>query len=524
MRYLLLTCLISLLTSGVAPARSEILVGVPLPLSGPNSSLGAETQAGVLQAIDDLNDEGAFRPEHLSPVMLNDRCDDEGQGQTAKAVARELVEAKRVRVVIGHPCSGGAIPASLTYDEHRVPFLTYATKTELTKRGLRFVFRVAGTDDQQGEIAADYIATNYRSRKVAVLHDNHPYGQGLATKVQQRLHEHDIQVVMFQEIEPGTTGYLVSQMRNLGVQVIYYGGYPDVGGPLFRQSWAELSVPMLGGDGLASSDYWHQAGPEAAEHTLVTNPQDFSSRSSKAADVAQAIRARNTVFYPLSLYAYAAVQAWAQAYRQAGTPEGGEVARKLREGTFETVIGSIQFGEEGDLIGPTTFGWFTWHNGVLVPNDTRLPVPPSFPVSPPENSPKLVCRAQAGLKALRYGVSRIDGILGKQTKETLRAFGRARGLSVDPDHIHEQLVNRIEQTVGAEPDASAAGLAGWKYTGLVCRVQVGLNALGYPAGQTDGIAGRRTNGALEAFGRDRGIPIKLGYIDEQLVATIEQGL
>jgi branched-chain amino acid transport system substrate-binding protein len=524
MHRLLLIYLVLLFASGIASARSEILVGAPLPLSGPNSSLGAQTEAGVQQAIDDLNKEGIFRPKVLTAAVVDDRCD-ERQGETAKAAAWELVNPvnlakRRVWVVIGHPCSGGAVPASELYEEARIPFLTYATRTQLTRRGLGFVFRVAGTDDQQGEIAADYIAQHYIGRKIAILHDNRDYGADLAKRVRQRLSEHDIKEVMFSALEPGVAVYsnVVRQMRELGVGVIYYAGYSDVGGPLFRQSWADLRVPMLAGDGIAVGDYWHKAGSEAAAATLVTTPPDFSGRP-EAAAVAQAIREKHREFFPLSLYAYAAVQAWAQAVKQTGTTVGDEVAKELHQGTFETVIGPISFDDKGDLIGPPTFVWYTWRNGNLVPSGSE---------HPPDPRKGLVCRAQAGLKALRYDVGRIDGVAGSQTKETLNAFGRGRRLPINTNIIDEKLVAMIEQAAADEQDALASGLAGWKYPGLVCRAQAGLKALGYPAGPTDGIVGRRTKGALEHFGRDQGMPpVKNGdigpaHIGEQLVAAIER--
>ncbi len=37
MMHRLTVCLVAILSFGLAPARSEILVGAPLPLSGPNT-------------------------------------------------------------------------------------------------------------------------------------------------------------------------------------------------------------------------------------------------------------------------------------------------------------------------------------------------------------------------------------------------------------------------------------------------------------------------------------------------------
>jgi branched-chain amino acid transport system substrate-binding protein len=497
--------LIALLTYGLEPAHSEILVGAAFPATGPNSWIGEPTKVGIQQAVNDLNEAGGLLGERLRVVSEDDYCDPE----RAVAAARKLV-SDGVQVVIGHQCSGAAIAAAPVYEENRIVLISsFATNPMLTERGLRFVFRIVGRDEQQGEIAADYLAEQFADRKIAILHDTRSYGQGLAELMRQPLHKRGIKEVMFEELKPEATTYtdVVRRMQQLGVEVIYYAGYSDVGGALRKQSWeAGLHVPMLAGDGILSQDYWIKAGPEAAEKTFTTNVPDFRDRS-EAADVVAAIEAEGTgrEVFPQTLHAYAAVQAWAHAVRVAGTTKGNSVAEALRSKTHETVIGPISFNEKGDLSGPPVFFvWYTWRNGTYI-----------------ELSPegwkyrRLVCRAQAGLNALGYPAGPVDGVDGKQTKRSIDTFVRAYGIS-HSGPINEALVNTIERNV------PVSDRAGWKYRGLVCRAQAGLNALGYPAGPIDGVAGKQTKGAFANFLHDKKMSHLGDAITPVLLKVIEE--
>jgi branched-chain amino acid transport system substrate-binding protein len=504
----LIVCLIALLIYDLAPAHSEILVGAAFPATGPNSWIGEPTKAGIQRAINDLNDAGGLLGEQLRVVWEDDYCDPE----RAVAAAHKLV-SDGVQVVVGHQCSGAAIAAAPVYEENRVVLVSsFATNPMLTERGLRFVFRVVGRDEQQGEIAATYLAEHFAGRKIAILHDTRSYGQGLAELMRQSLHERDIKEVIFEELKPGAAAYpdVVRRMQELGVEVIYYAGYSDVGGTLRKQSWeAGLHVPMLAGDGILSQDYWIIAGPEAAEKTFTTNAPDFRD-DPEAADVVAAIQAEGREVFPQTLHAYAAVQAWAQAVRMAGTTKGPKVAEALREGTFKTVIDRIDFNEKGDLSGPSTFFvWYTWRNRTYVELNPAGWKKRGF-----------VCRAQAGLNALDYSLGPLDGLDGKQTKRAVDAFVRDHRISYSGT-IDAALAAAIEAAI--KRDAPVSDPARWKDRGLVCRAQAGLNALGYSPGPLDGLDGKQTKRAVDAFVRDHRISYS-GTIDAALVKAVEVAL
>lgn len=80
-------------------------------------------------------------------------------------------------------------------------------------------------------------------------------------------------------------------------------------------------------------------------------------------------RAAGTDPIGAELYAYAAVQAWAQAVEKAGTTAAAGVAEALRQKQFDTVLGTIGFDAKGDVTGFEPFIWYLWTEGKYVPKE-----------------------------------------------------------------------------------------------------------------------------------------------------------
>ena len=61
-----------------------------------------------------------------------------------------------------------------------------------------------------------------------------------------------------------------------------------------------------------------------------------------------------------TLYAYAAVQVWAQAVEAAGSLDLGKVTETMHSRQFNTVLGRIGFDEKGDVTGFDPWQWYVW--------------------------------------------------------------------------------------------------------------------------------------------------------------------
>jgi branched-chain amino acid transport system substrate-binding protein len=346
--------------------HAEILIGVPMPLTGGMAWIGEQGERGTALAVANLNAAGGVLGEPVRAVVVDDFC----EGEQAVAAAKKLV-AEGVAMVAGHLCSGASIPASKVYAEAGILMISpTSTNPTLTEQGFANVFRVCGRDTLQGTLAADYLAEHWRDQDIAIVHDGQAYGKGVAEAARQRLHEHGVSEVVFEAIEPGQADYseLVEKLQAMGTDALYFGGYTAEAGLIIRQARSRgYDLQMIGSDALITEYFWHVAGPAAVGVRFVSMADPRAN--GKASAIVEQFRAEGHEPEGQTLYSYATVQVWAQAAEKAGTVEPTAVAAALRTHEFDTVLGTIGFDEKGDVHGYEPFVWYVWQEGNYAPLD-----------------------------------------------------------------------------------------------------------------------------------------------------------
>src|SRR3954449_2169641 len=155
-------------------AQAQIKLGIGGPITGPNASFGAQLKNGGEQAAEDINAAGGVLGQKIQ-VSVGDDVSDPKQGVS---VANKFA-GEGVKWVVGHFNSGVSIPASDVYLDAGIIEITPAsTNPKFTDRGMWNTFRTCGRDDQQGAVAGNYLAINFKGKKVAIVHDKTPYGKG----------------------------------------------------------------------------------------------------------------------------------------------------------------------------------------------------------------------------------------------------------------------------------------------------------------------------------------------------------
>ncbi|MGE5516145.1 MAG: branched-chain amino acid ABC transporter substrate-binding protein [Bacteroidota bacterium] len=341
-------------------ARADILLGLAGPMTGPEAQFGEQFKRGAVKAVDDLNAKGGVLGQKVSLVIGDDACDP----KQARSVAEDL-SAKKVAAVIGHFCSGSSIPASEVYQENNIPQISPgSTSPTYTERGLGNVFRVCGRDDQQGGVAAEYLATKQKGKSVAILHDKSAYGKGLADEFKKALNAKGVKEVFYEAITAGEKDYsaLVTKVKAAKVDYLFLGGYKTEGGLIVRQMRDQgVKTTLVGGDALLVEEFWAITGP-AGEGTLVTFSPDPRLLPQNA-DLVKYYRSQNYEPETYTLYSYGSVQAWAQAAEKAKSLDAAKVQAALKSGDkFNTVVGTIGFDTKGDVVGPT-YVVYVWKNG-----------------------------------------------------------------------------------------------------------------------------------------------------------------
>ncbi len=150
----------SLALSTTALAQ-DISIAVAGPMTGGKSAFGRQMKNGAEQAVADINAAGGVLGKKLALQVGDDACDP----KQARSVAEKFASAK-IPFVAGHFCSSSSIPASEAYADGNVLQITPASTNPLfTERKLWNVARVCGRDDQQGLVAADYIAKSLQRQE-----------------------------------------------------------------------------------------------------------------------------------------------------------------------------------------------------------------------------------------------------------------------------------------------------------------------------------------------------------------------
>ncbi len=341
-------------------AHADIRIAVVGPLTGPQAAFGEQMRRGSEMAVADINAKGGVLGQKLILEVGDDACDP----KQAVAVANQMVN-KKVVFVAGHFCSSTSIPASDVYNEEGILQISPAsTNPQFTERNLKSIFRTCGRDDQQGKIAAEYIAKNFKNTNVAILHDKSTYGKGLADETKKALNALGKKEAIYEAITPGEKDYsaLVSKLKSAKVGLIYLGGYHAEGGLIARQAQAQgLKAPLMGGDALVTEEYWAITGA-AGEGTLMTFSPD-PARNPAAKPVVDKFLKQGYKPEGYTLYSYGAMQAWAQAAQQAGSAKADAVAKVLKSGQkFDTLLGQIGFDAKGDVTAPG-YVVYVWNNG-----------------------------------------------------------------------------------------------------------------------------------------------------------------
>ena len=218
-------------------------------------------------------------------------------------------------------------------------------------------------DDQQGIIAAGYIADKFKGKKVAIIHDKTAYGQGLADETRKALAAKGMKETMYEAITAGEKDYsaLISKMKQAGIELIYLGGYHPEAGLIVRQAKeAGLNAPLMGGDALVDKQFWAIAG-DAGAGTLMTFSPD-PRKNAAAKPVVDKFKAGGYDPEGYTLYTYAAIQAWAQAATTAKSVKTADVTKALHSGTFDTVMNKFSFDKKGDVTAPG-YVVYVWQGG-----------------------------------------------------------------------------------------------------------------------------------------------------------------
>ncbi|MFC1836629.1 branched-chain amino acid ABC transporter substrate-binding protein, partial [Thermodesulfobacteriota bacterium] len=190
------------------------------PLTGPYAADGNDIANGVKAAVAVVEAEGGIPGFDKIKVYPQDTACDPRQ---AVAAANKLINIGVVGV-IGAYCSSSTIPASQALSEEDIPVITPASTNEkVTDRGLPYVFRMCGRDDDQSKIATKFMKHYLNAKSCYIVDDKTTYSQGLAENVAKQCKELGIKVLSHDHVNQGDKDFsaVLTKIKAANPDVLY---------------------------------------------------------------------------------------------------------------------------------------------------------------------------------------------------------------------------------------------------------------------------------------------------------------
>ncbi len=335
------------------PTKGEVIVYVAAPLSGFQANAGQTVLGGARLAADQINRAGGLLGYKLTIVGLDDESDSDVAVDIAAEVQAAVSAGDNVLGVIGHLNSGQTLAAMETYKDLSLVVITpTASEVSLTEKGYRNFFRVNANDKAQARIDAEFLTNTLGAKRVAVVYNDDPYGQGLGRLITGELQALGAQVVVDLQVsvEQSTFPDEIPQIVAAQPDAIFYGGY-EVEAPYLRLELVEagLNIPFLASDGAFLAATIDEAGT-AAEGMYVSafGPKPQAAVEETWIKEYQAIEYRNPDTY--SINGFSALEVLAEGVKEAGTFDATQVAAAIRNlAGVTTPMGDLSYDDEGDL-------------------------------------------------------------------------------------------------------------------------------------------------------------------------------
>jgi branched-chain amino acid transport system substrate-binding protein len=268
----------------MAHAQKEIKIGVIYDYTGPFAAGGSKAAAiGTKIAIDMINEKGGVEGYKIKPIY----ADAQSKAEVAINEATRLLDQEKVDLIMGVYSSAHCVPMAQKVDAaKKFMWANVCVASSVFKgKNLTHVFRAQVHSDQFGEASCKFLAENAKSKlhkdvkdiKVAIIHEDGPYGSGVAAGNEEVCKKLGMQVVLkegYSATAPDLSS-LVTKLRRARADIILHTGYnPDI--TLFWRQAREQGLKwnaLIGqGAGYGQYDKLHSALGDEAKYIFNVDP------------------------------------------------------------------------------------------------------------------------------------------------------------------------------------------------------------------------------------------------------------
>jgi ABC-type branched-subunit amino acid transport system substrate-binding protein len=380
------TTVLALAIAGAARAdECTITVGLVMELTGPAGEYGQAGAKSVEMAFRDLNDAGGAH----GCKLVADVRDSQSQGAVAVDAANQLVQLKKVPVIIGGIISSVSIPilTSVTGPAKIVqvsPASSSPTLTSLGREGKTngMFFRTITSDALQGTAAAKY-SLDQGFKNVAVIHVNNDFGTNMFGEFAKAYKALGGQIASVTPYNEKQSSYDAEASAAIASKPdgLYLIATPVDGATIARAWISQGGQPkFLLNDGMNSPDFIESVGAkylnDAYGTSSGTNPtastEYFNANYKAFSGIDPSNPAADRAYDAGAIVGLAIAEASSQdplairdaifkvtdkdgAVIHAGKADFANALDLIKEGKairYEGVIGPVSFDQYGDITGP----------------------------------------------------------------------------------------------------------------------------------------------------------------------------
>jgi branched-chain amino acid transport system substrate-binding protein len=233
-----ITALLALSAAAVQAQGKEIKVGIIYDQTGPFAGGGSKAASiGNKIAVDLVNEKGGVEGHKIVVI----EADAQSKTDVAINEAERLLNDAKVDLLMGVYSSAHCVPMAAKVDAaKKFMWANVCVASAVFKdKNLQYVFRPQVHSDQFGEASCSFIAENAKDKlkkevkdiKVAIIHEDGPYGAGVAQGNEAKCKELGMQIAHKEGYAATSTDLsaLVTKLRRAQADIILHTGYnPDI--------------------------------------------------------------------------------------------------------------------------------------------------------------------------------------------------------------------------------------------------------------------------------------------------------
>jgi branched-chain amino acid transport system substrate-binding protein len=238
-----------------AQAQAEtVRIGVIYDHSGPFAAGGSiASSIGAQIAIDLTNERGGIGGKY-KVVPVN--ADSQSKVEAAINEVERLINREKVDIVDGVYSSSHAVPLSAKMEQQKkILWITTAVSSAVFKgKNLHYIFRGQIHSDQYGQAFAGFISEHAKDKlgmdakkvRVAFIHEDGPYGVGVAKADEEYSKKADLDIVLHEGYSASAPDLssLVTKLKRAKPNIISHAGYnPDI--TLFLRQARESGLKFM---------------------------------------------------------------------------------------------------------------------------------------------------------------------------------------------------------------------------------------------------------------------------------------